>query len=184
MNAKVIRLDRFSSTDGPLQRLTEADLAEAHDRGLSEGMRLAGETTLAMLVAQLEHLQSTLTLGEEQLREMRRQTLHSLAPVLQSLVCTLAPSSHIERTITALRTELDRLIDDATPMSCTIICGPELEAAVKTCLPPANSQIRVVIAASHAGKAEITYDGGLIRFDDAVMVDEIAKLIQDILQEN
>lgn len=183
MNAKIIRLDRFSTPDQPLRRLTEVDLAVSYDRGLAEGMRLAEETTLAMLSGQVQHLQSTLALNDEQAREIRRQTIQALAPVLQEIVALLAPASRSERITSALRTELDRLVDDASPRTCTITCGPDLGDAVRDSLPPESAYLRVVISDHHQETAEIHCDGGVIRFDDAAMIKGITALINDILHE-
>lgn len=183
MSSAVIKLESFSAARRQAEpHFDRSALEAARAEGLAEGLARREDEQLRSLRAGLERLAQALAEDELRRAELRSEAVASLGPILSSMLDALTPSLVSQRLERVLLAELERLAEQAPPLSAELTCGAALRPMVENCIKEAGlANIR--ITESPDNHISLNLQGGRIVFSQDHMARQIRSLIDEIKQD-
>ncbi|MBV0890761.1 hypothetical protein KTN05_02720 [Paracoccus sp. Z118] len=182
MAAAILRLQSF---DQPLPlpeaMFTQADLDAAHERGASAGAAQAHDAQLAEIISRLSALAATIREAADRRAAVQAEVIAALAPMLLAFADGALPILAQCRLEAALRQELQRLADTATPLAARLCCGPDQSATLQQCLSDLPDATFELDPTGPEGTVELAVAGGRITFDRAALAESFRALLMEIL---
>ncbi|WP_235754959.1 hypothetical protein [Paracoccus salsus] len=182
----MFKLESFTSAlarHGAQVTYYEGDLQQAYADGVAEGQARSEDEQMRNLKAGLTRLASALSDDAQRRDALRQEAVAALSPIIDAIIEGLAPAAESQRLEEALRGELVRLAQMATPLRASIACSDRLQALVERCL--AESGIKGIdLTISDSDKISLSLQGGRIEFAPDKTAQDIRALIAELKEED
>lgn len=181
MSPTPLRLESFGQGVIPAHLPpTAADVAQAYQDGLSQGLAQGRQADIDTLAVELRRTGVAMRDAMTETARLRQQTLASVEPVLCAIVEALGAASSQARLLDAIRHELAAMLQQDGPAKLEISCAPHLHDAVRACLDRAMTDVALTDADLQTTTAEIRIRGGLIRLDPDLTIQRMKTLISEL----
>ncbi|MDB6178743.1 hypothetical protein PAF17_14695 [Paracoccus sp. Z330] len=182
MTPASFQLESFASIRAgqkPVPSYLQADLDQAYIDGKAEGVATAVDEQLRNLDAGLTRLAEALKADDAYRRRIRCEAVTTLAPILDAIIDNLAPPASSRRMEEALKHELERLSDSASPLRAAICCGPRQMDLVRRCIQE-HALDGIELAECEGDRINLALEGGRIEISGEQIAEEIRALVSEL----
>lgn len=180
MSLAMFKLESFSTVPTGQQPVFDQDAVDqAYANGLAEGLARQADEQMRALSAGLERICEALRDDQGRRIQLRQEAVTALTPVLEQILDCLAPAAQSRRLEEALNQQLQRLAQDARPLSIRVACGSGLRDMVERCLASLGlSEFELVT--DERDRISLSLEGGHIELSPERTAGEIRALIAEI----
>lgn len=178
----VLQLERFDHEAPAAPDFRQAELDAAFAEGLAEGLCRAEAQRVDRLCEVLAGLSASLESGRVLRAQSQAEQVRALAPLLDALFEQLLPAVARIRLRDAVLAQLAELAGAVSPLAVRVRCDPRMGAFLSANLARLGLSAMQVDDSGPDGSIEAEMMGGEILWDEAALVAQLRRLIEEMME--
>lgn len=185
MTLAMFKLESFSAARGGHAAeavFSREAVDQAYASGVADGQARKEDEQMRHLGAGLDRLSRALADDEARRATLRAEAVAALAPILDAILDSLTPAHDSRRLEQALRDELGRLAQLATPLRARIACSPQLRSLTERLLAEAGLE-GIELGETDSDRISLSIQGGRIELSPEQVARDIRALVSELNEE-